>query len=169
MIGSLTVMIGYLTLTEKRKQRKVREFEKRQEERQNQEGLKTDLMFREFRDLIREDISFLIQKHIEENHSNLISVKESREDDQRLWKKLEKIEDDLKGHFHESIKSETNRLGTDIMNYADDLRAGIKKSRHSYKHIAHCYDRYKRLGGNHYIDAEFAYIKREMGKLDEED
>ncbi|MFW6029170.1 MAG: hypothetical protein ACOCRO_02830 [Halanaerobiales bacterium] len=65
-------------------------------------------------------------------------------------------------HFDESIASEMARLATDIIEFADDLRNGIPKSRNAFKHISKSYSRYKKLGGNHYIDAEYAFIKQAM-------
>lgn len=166
VVAGVSALIAYIAVHEKRKQNRVREYEKRREEKEKQkekeEDERKDKYFREFRDLIREDMGYFIEQHIKDHHAHLITIEESKEGDDGLKKRLSKIESQLEKHFNESMNSEIGRLATDIMNYAEDLRIGIKKSRSSYKHIAHCYDRYKRLGGNHYIDSEFAYIKKVM-------
>ena len=174
VVATAGVVIGYITFHEKKKQRRIAEYEKRKEERERLLSEKTKLevnsMFMEFRDLIREDINYFIETHIDKHHNNLISIEESKRGDQRLWDKLEKIEADLQQHFNESVESEASRLATEIINYGEELKLGMKKTEVSYKHISHCYDRYKRLGGNYYIDSVYAYIKKVMDKAyDEED
>jgi len=80
---------------------------------------------------------------------------------------LNQIEKSLKSHFNESIESEIGRLAHDIIGYADDLRVGIAKSRVSFLHISVSYDRYKELGGNHYVDEQYKFIKGEMKEIGE--
>ena len=172
LFTSLGVLIAFLTLQEKKKRNKLEIYREELEKREENSAVRLELLLTKVKDEIkksmRDDMNELFSLHIQENHRNLISADQSKADDERIWKKLDKIEKDLQVHFSESVNSEIVRLGTDIADFADDLRNGIEKSRSSYKHIAQCYDRYNRLGGNHYIDTEFAFIREKMMELNYE-
>ena len=168
MTASLGVIITYLTLHEKKKQQRIKEYRVKMEEKDRNNDMKLDLVLRDFRESLKQDMEDCIFEHIKYEHADLINKECSEEEHSKIWKQLLRVEQELKEHYSQSVESEIIKLGHDIVNYADDLRLERLKSRASYKNIAHCYDRYKRLGGNHFIDGEFAYIKKRMEELDNE-
>jgi hypothetical protein len=53
-----------------------------------------------------------------------------------------------------------------IIQFADDLRSGAKRSAVAYKHVLQSYDYYKNvLKANSYVDDEIEFIKKEWKKL----
>ena len=172
LFAGIGVLIAFLTLQEKKKQARIFEYRKQQQEREEKEKLKLDRLLTELKEEIncsfKDEMMEVIEEHILVDHEGLITTDQSKYEHNRIWKQLQNIEEKLDQHFTQSTESEVNKLAHDIANYADELRVNIPKSRASYKNIAHCYDRYKRLGGNHFIDGEFAYIKKRMEEMDNE-
>lgn len=169
LFTGIGVLIAFLTLSEKKKQRRIAEYRREQRERDKKEEDKLKNALKDFKSELKmdfkEEMIEVIEEHVLVDHEGLITVVESRREHERIWNQLKKIEESLQNHFNQSAESELTKLAHDIVSYADDLRVGVEKSRVSYKNISHCYDRYKRLGGNHFIDGEFAYIKRRMGEI----
>jgi len=87
---------------------------------------------------------------------------EARASYTKIWNYLHKIDEELVQHFKDSNKIEMSRLASEIVTFADNLRAGAKRSQSSFQHISESYDAHKKLGGNHYVDEQFKYICSNM-------
>ena len=70
----------------------------------------------------------------------------------------------LEKHFEETKESELAMFAQEIINFADDLKNGVKKSSASFQHISSFYDKYRKLGGNSYVEAIHEYIIEERAK-----
>lgn len=56
--------------------------------------------------------------------------------------------------------NEKDRLQTELMTFANNLRAGAKPTLNMFNYIFHAYDKYKSLGGNSFVDSEMSYIRK---------
>lgn|GEM_PF-3740723 len=98
-------------------------------------------------------IDYLDKKTYTERHEEVI-------------KEIHKLSGQLTKHYSESIETERQRLASEIINFAEDIKNKLPKSSVAYEHIHICYKRYKDIGGNHYIDKVFEYIQNSMGEDD---
>lgn len=158
LLGVLTLAVSYLAVREKIKSNAYKRREREEKEKEKQRKKEEEEMARKLRKELKEDIKEVVDNSLE----NYESKEEIEKEDRKLWEEIAGLKESLNEHFDESIASEMARLATDIINFADDLRNGIPKSRNAFKHISKSYSRYKKLGGNHYIDAEYAFIKQAM-------
>ncbi len=62
------------------------------------------------------------------------------------------------------VKSELSRLRSEIINFAEDIDNGQKKSTASFAHIHEVYQSYVDLNGNGFIDGLFDRVIREAEK-----
>lgn len=164
-ISLFAAMIGYFTWRDKRKDKKIEK--ERDEERIYRENLFDDFS-KKLTTSIESQISRKLQPYVTIEKSDYEHSEISKEV-KNIDGKVSKLNRDLEGHFHESIESEISRLATDIINYAEDLRNGLEKGENSFKHIMKCYDRYKKLGGNSFVDSSFEYIRKQLSYLLDED
>ena len=115
------------------------------------------------------------QEHYEEALQYLMpSIKECvngklgnyvpREEDEMVNQKFAQNVQDLTGKWDflnkMFIKSELSRLKSEIVNYAEDIQNGHKKSTASFAHIHEVYQSYRDLDGNSYIDGLFDRVIR---------
>ena len=72
---------------------------------------------------------------------------------------LENLDAKLKRQNKMIAEFEKNRIRGELLNFSEDLKNGVKKSPIAYQHAFSIYEKYKKLGGNSYIDNAFEYIK----------
>lgn len=53
----------------------------------------------------------------------------------------------------------------EIVNFAEDLRQGIHKSKVQFQHIFEIFDKYHNMGYNSYITHEFEYINQKFNEI----
>lgn len=98
--------------------------------------------------------------------SSIEQVKIQNEQQSELIDKLDRTQreeaNSIKKVIHEN---EMDRLRTEIMIFTCNLRNGMKMDGADFHHIHRAYDKYKKLGGNSYIDADMAYIKEKELEL----
>lgn len=114
----------------------------------------------EKREEFKLEVSDYIIDRLQENFQDYITKEDSDLDHKIIFKQIDGLKETIDTHFEESTRSELSRLSCEIVNYAEDLRNGILKGKNSFKHIAESYDRYKKLGGNSYIESEYSYIQK---------
>lgn len=158
LLSYLTVILGYLKYQDSKKTKREKEAEKRREDKEKLYKLQNERALSEFRVVINEDIREILNKTL----TNYTPTWKIDEDNDKIVGKLKAIEEGMDATREQLRQAEIQGLGIEIMKYAEDLRNGVKKSRHSYQHLVEAYDRYKELGGNHYVDIEFEFIKGEM-------
>ncbi len=148
-------LVGLLTYFERKRDRKT-ESNKQIAKQENEKRSK------EIKDLIKGETESLITVALSESLSNYSTKEEYEVLGAKLEFKMDRLQFQLEEHFRESGISEKERIRGEILAYAEDLRNGIKKGTSTYKHISSLYDRYKSMGGNSYVDAEFDYIQKQM-------
>jgi hypothetical protein len=158
LLSYLTVILGYLKFQDSKKAQREKEREKQREEKEKLYKLQNERALSEFRVVINEDIREIMNKTL----TNYPPTWKIIEDNDKIVGRLKGLEEGMNETRDQLRKAEIQGLGIEIMKYAEDLRNNMKKSRNSYQHIAEAYDRYKELGGNHYVDIEFEYIKEAM-------
>lgn len=99
---------------------------------------------------------------------NLVTVVSTLTDTTvELKENLDTVADDL-ANIHKQLQkqdaivdtNEKDRLQTELMTFANNLRAGAKPTLNMFNYIFHAYDKYKSLGGNSFVDSEMGYIKK---------
>lgn len=103
-----------------------------------------------------------IIKEVDEKLEGYVCKSEYYGERDSLKNKLDSIDQQLKIHFDESLKTELFRLSSEIIAFAEDLKSGLEKSSVAYLHVCESYERYKKLGGNSYVGEVFEYIKAKM-------
>ena len=83
-----------------------------------------------------------------------------------LETKVKSIDTQLKYQQEDILDNELSRLQTAIVDYASQLRAGLVPNMTSFEYLFHNYDRYKRMGGNSFIDSEMKFIKEYKEELE---
>ena len=158
IIGSLlAVALGYITWFEKRRDKKLER--RRIEEKKEQE---------DFIDKIKKQVAQDTKECLDEKLNEYVKIVDDIESRAELIKTMKELKQELQDHFVESIESEQERLASEIISFAEDLKNAIIKSSVAYEHIHKCYNRYKKLGGNSYIDGVFQYIIKKMEAQDNE-
>lgn len=76
------------------------------------------------------------------------------EDNLLIQNELSIITKMLEQHIKTFRDFEIVQIGNEIIKFADHLRRGHHKTRSSFQAIAENYQKYKTLGGNHYVDEE---------------
>jgi len=56
-------------------------------------------------------------------------------------------------------------LACEITAFGEDLKNGIRKTEASFKQIISSYNRYKELGGNHYVDEVYKIIIERLNEV----
>lgn len=79
--------------------------------------------------------------------------------------KLCDISEELKEQTISIRQNDFNNLQGIVVDYATKVRNGCKIDKNSFDYICQCYDRYKTMGGNSYIDNEFDYIREAYNNL----
>ena len=160
IFGGLVMVAAYLTIFENRKRRRIAKYEKQREEEKRVEKLERKVLDETLKEDIMERIDCTLEKRLE-NYETQDEAKEGRE---KIWKGIKHLDIKLEEHFNESNQNELGRLAHEIVTYADDLRNGFIKTKQSWQHISVSYDKYKSLGGNHYVDDEYNYIREMINK-----
>lgn len=159
IVGSLLmVVLAYITWFEKRRDKKINR--RREEEKIEQE---------EFMKNIRIQVAADTEKCVEEKLTEYVRIVDDMDSRAELIQTMKELKRELQDHFVESIESEQERLASEIISFAEDLKNAIRKSSVAYEHIHKCYNRYKKLGGNSYIDGVFKYIINKMEGKNNED
>lgn len=125
--------------------------------------MKEQIRFHAFKDEMIKGFGIVLDDKLK----NYETTSEAKKRNKEIWNKLKSMEESLKEHFDESAEAEKSRLAHDIIAYADELRVGTCKTRVSFLHVSVSYDRYKELGGNHYVDEQYEYIKEQMKGINE--
>jgi molecular chaperone GrpE (heat shock protein) len=112
--------------------------------------MKIKSMLRDFKDEVKKDIQVIVGRNL----LNYTTLEKNDKDNQEIKNDISEIRKELELHNKQFNEYQKQRIATDIMRFADALRSGEHKGRNSFKHVAGCYEIYKRLGGNHYIDEE---------------
>ena len=148
ILGTLATFLAALVATLTWFERRIKTWEKQREERQaNKEK---DEIKRIEKIVIAAVDSLQRQFEIDLNKTLNNFVK--KQDLENLDKKL-KRQNKMISEF------ERNRIRGELLNFAEDLKNGIQKSSVAYQHAFSIYEKYKRLGGNSYIDSAFEYIR----------
>lgn len=151
-------IVAFLVLIEHRKSRKEKRYWIRREEENKKIDMKITSTMKDFRDQVKKDIQMIVGKNL----LNYTTIEKNDKDNQEIKSELVEIKKEMATHNNHFTEYQKQILATEIVKYADQIRRGHKKERNSFKHIAGCYEKYKALGGNHYIDEEWSYIKEVM-------
>ena len=122
----------------------------RREEENKTNDMKMNSMLRDFREQVKKDIQVIVGRNL----LNYTTLEKNDTDNEAIKAELGEIRKELETHNLHFNEYQKQTLAAEIVRFADSLRSGNKKSRNSFTHIATSYDRYKKLGGNHYIDEE---------------
>ena len=145
---------------EKKKQLRIEKFQAKKIKDEKERDIKDELRMANFRGGLTEEIATILNLKL----NGYETKEEARASYTKIWTKLLKIDEELVQHFKDSNKIELSRLASEIVTFADNLRAGAKRSQNSYQHISESYDAYKKLGGNHYVDEQYKYISTFIGE-----
>ena len=104
------------------------------------------MMLIDFKQEVIKDLQAILKKYT--------TVEKNDQDNKELRKELNNIRKELELHNDHFVSYQKTALADEIIKYADGLRRGHPKSRNSFQHIAGSYQKYKALGGNHYVDEE---------------
>lgn len=154
IVPILAVILTYVGVKEHIKKRKAENYWKQREEDIKAEEMRNQLNSVELKSQFQEGFSILY-KELEKYTKRTAHEKDVSE----LWSKLEAIKNCLEDLKENQRKDALRSLSRDIVKFAESLRKGEKKSRHSFENVADFYKRYKELGGNNYIDEEWNYIR----------
>lgn len=75
-----------------------------------------------------------------------------------LDKAVKKLDSKIDRNVVDDIRGE-------IVNFAEDLRQGMHKSKVQFQHIFEIYDKYHKMGYNSYITHEFDYINQKFNEI----
>jgi len=161
-LSSIVVPIIAVTLTffgvrEAIKKRKAENYWKQREEDVKAEELRNQLNAAELKNQFQEGFSILY-KELEKYTKSTAHETDINE----IWEKLSEISKCLSDLKENQKENELRSLSRDIVKFAESLRKGESRSKHSFENIAYSYARYKNLGGNNYIDEEWKYILEAM-------
>ena len=151
----------WISTQEKNKQKRIKEFEEKRQLKESERELRDELRMANFRGGLTEEISNILNLKLSAYETN----DEAKESYKKLWEKLDIIEDDLDEHFKDSKKSEIGKLACEITAFGEDLKNGIRKTEASFKQIISSYNRYKELGGNHYVDEVYKIIIERLNEV----
>jgi hypothetical protein len=82
------------------------------------------------------------------------TIEKNDEDNQLIRNELTEIVSILNKHVGAFQDFQLVQMGNEIIKFADQLRRGHAKTRSAYQSISKVYEKYKALGGNHYVDEE---------------
>ena len=160
-IAAVALFLSFWAIMERRKVKRIKEYEERKDLKEKERELRDELRMANFRGGLTEEIANILNLKLSGYETN----EEARASDIKIWNKLNKIDEELARHFNDSKKNEMSRLAQEIISFSESIRRGENKSPNSYKHIAESYDRYKKLGGNTYVDEQYKFI---LNKMDDE-
>jgi hypothetical protein len=137
--------------------RKQREKEELVETQEKQEQNRKQLV---------KDVSIEVKAEIKEVLSNYVYVDDAEVSNKKLVQNfnetIEKIDNKIDTLINKVEETDIKNIRNMIIQFADDLRSGAKRSTVAYKHVLHSYDYYKNvLKANSYIDEEVQFIKAE--------
>ena len=75
-----------------------------------------------------------------------------------LEKTVKKLDSKIDRNVVDDIRGE-------IVNFAEDLRQGVHKSKVQFQHIFEIFDKYHKMGFNSYITHEFEYITQKFNEI----
>lgn len=153
----LALLVAWLVFKEHVKSRKADNYWKQRKEDIEAEELRNKVAAAELKIHFQEGFSIL---HKELSKYTKTTMHEA--DINQIWEQLEEISETVKDLKHNQKQDELRSLSRDIVKFAEDLRKGNQKSRNSFQNISYSYQRYKKLGGNNYIDQEWEYIREAM-------
>ena len=107
-------------------------------------------MFNKLRRDLRQDLMTLLNVTLEE----YTTIEKNDEDNRLIRNELAEIVAILNKHVSVFQDFQLGQIGNEIIKFADQLRRGHVKTRSAYQSIAKVYEKYKTLGGNHYVDEE---------------
>lgn len=82
------------------------------------------------------------------------TIEKNDEDNKLIRNELTEIVAILNRHVGAFQDFQLVQMGNEVIKFADQLRRGHVKTRTAYQSIAKVYEKYKALGGNHYVDEE---------------
>ena len=158
IVGLLTVTLSYTTWFERKRDKKIKK--RLLAERQEKKEIKEELLLEVAKAFSGdwEALDTQVMENIEKKLEDFVKI----DDFCDLSRIIKSIDNKLNEHFIESLEGERDRLAWEILNYHQDLRNRIWKTRMSFDHISKSYDRYKTLKGNSFIDETFKEIKSMM-------
>lgn len=148
ILGTLATFLAALVAVMTWFERRTRRWEKKREERQA--AKEKDELKRIEKIVVSAASSLQNQFEIDLNKTLNGFVK--KED-------LENLDVKLRRQNKMITEFEKNRIRGELLNFSEDLKNGAKKSTIAYEHAHRLYEKYKKLGGNSYIDSSFEYIK----------
>lgn len=151
-------IVALLLLIEHRKARKEKRFWIRRDEENRNADTKITSALKDFRNEVKKDIQMIVGKNL----LNYTTIEKNEKDNQAIKDELIEIRKEMQEHNTQFATYQRQNIATEIVRYAEALRRGETRTRNSFRHLATCYERYKALGGNHYIDEEWDYIKEAM-------
>lgn len=157
IVPILAIVFAFTTYREHIKKRKADNYWRQREEDIQAEELRNKLYSSELKTQFQEGFSILY-KELEKYTKQTVHERDTQE----IWNQLKNIKECLEDLRENQKKDELRSLSRDILKFAEDLRKGDDKSRNSFETIAKFYERYKELGGNHFVDEEWKYIKEMM-------
>ena len=159
LIAFLSVVLGYITWFEKRRDKKALKT------KEQKEIERTELI---------EDVCDVMRPEMKNCMQNELSPYETKKDSEKahaeILKGLKEIKDDINVSNLKLNEAMIERIQGEIISFAEGMKHGIKPSSVAYEHIYDSYRKYKALGGNGFIDNMFKWIEkaRERGENDED-
>lgn len=157
-VGILGAIMGIFVWAEHRKANKLKEELKVKKEEERFQEMNHQLMLTRFREELKVDMTALINNSL----SNYVNKTDFEVFKRNTDKELYAINERFDSCHKEIIQLQKASLRAEIVTFANDIRDNKEKTRSAYKYIAHCYDKYKAIGGNNYVDEEWDYIKESM-------
>ena len=158
LLPFLSLGVAFLVWQEHKKSRKEARFWKQRDEENKKKEIENELLFNKLRRDLRQDLMGLLNVTLED----YTTIKKNDEDNQIIRNELLEIVAILNKHVSAFQDFQLVQIGNEIIKFADQLRRGHVKTRSAYQSIAKVYEKYKTLGGNHYVDEEWEFIKEIM-------
>ena len=158
LLPLLSFGVAFLVWQEHKKSRKETRFWKQREEENKAREIENELLFNKLRRDVRQDLMSLLNVTLEE----YTTIEKNDADNSSIKEELISITKILQDHVKTFRDFEVIQTGNEIIKFADQLRRGHHKTRSSFQAIASTYQKYKALGGNHYVDEEWEFIKECM-------
>lgn len=156
VVSAFSVILTYIIYFERKWMKKIKKEQQKEQEK-----------MQIWVEKVSEQIEPIWQEHISDALSEYITKEEGELAHEKISNEIERIANAIDSNHKQLIESEMFRLKGEILQFAEDLKNGGEKSSVTYQYIHDCYSRYKRLGGNGYIEQVFRYILKTMGDGDE--
>ena len=158
LLPFLSLGVAFLVWQEHKKSRKEARFWKQREEEEKKREVENELLFNKLRRDLRQDLMGLLNVTLKD----YTTIQKNDEDNRLIRDELTEIVAILNKHVGAFQDFQLVQMGNEIIKFADQLRRGHAKTRSAYQSISKVYEKYKALGGNHYVNEEWEFIREMM-------